>query len=191
MLKFALWLQVMFCPCCHTESLALQVIFAHLGSAWEEANRQGLKHSECCFLPFLCFFLPATEYAPREICKPSSASEHGLRLQETEPNIQQEPTSQVGAWPQFMAAYAETSWSSCASQCRLAHCLDCSSSSGLPEEIIFLPVLLWTRASTLSSESSGTCLFCSKLILNFFLECSNPIQLAQGQTSSKVEWAGE
>lgn len=132
-------------------------------------GKQTRVETQSVLLPsFLLFLFVSTEYAPREICKPSSTSEHGLHLQETEPNIQQEPTFQVGAWPQFMAAYAETSCSSCASQCRLAHCLDCSSSSGLPEGIILLPVLLWTRASTLFTESSGTFLFCSKLILNFF-----------------------
>ncbi|PKU44911.1 hypothetical protein llap_4780 [Limosa lapponica baueri] len=38
----------------------------------------------------------ATQYCLREICKPSSASEPRLRLLEAEPNVQREPTSQLG-----------------------------------------------------------------------------------------------
>lgn len=71
------------------------------------ANTEGLKSNQCCFLPFLCFLLPATHYSFREICKPSSASEPRLHLLGAEPNVQQEPTSQLEVWPHFSAAHAK------------------------------------------------------------------------------------
>lgn len=68
---------------CHVGPLALQDVFACLGR--DKASRKELKSNQCCFLPFLCFLLPATQYSFREICKPSSASELRLRLLEAEP----------------------------------------------------------------------------------------------------------
>lgn len=188
MLKFALWVQVTFCPCV-TLDLWHCKLSLHI---WEEKRQTDKGWNTVS----AASFLSSVSFCQYIIC-----SQRNLQA------IKHIRTWAAFArnWTKYSAGAHFPGWSVApvhGSICRNLLLILC-----LPVQVsTLLGLFQQLRAARRNNPSPSPALdqglhalhrklwhfpVLQQTHLEFFLECSNPIQLAQGQTSSKVAWPGE